>query len=375
MQRHPLRSAAVLLILPLAAPALACNVPVYRYALERWPAEPYEVLVFHRGPLTKAREAALAPLHEALDRGGPQPAALVQTVDLAGEVAPERAAVWEARSPAPLPRVVARYPAVAGVEEDAWAGPLEVEAVARLADSPARQAVAKHLMAGASAVFVLLESGDAAKDAAARAVLARESARLAETLRLPAPPPGEWNDPVYDTQGPPDLQIAFATVAVRRDDPAEAALVSMLLHTEADLGEFAEPMVFPVYGRGLVLWALVGEGINAANLEEAAGFLVGPCSCIVKQQNPGIELLIPVDWASGIEGDFVASPLVEPPLAGVVGVGPPETEAAERSPAPPAPAPPAPAPSLLGPAVAAVAGGVALLAIAGLVLLRRRAAR
>ncbi len=29
----------------------ACNVPVFRYALERWPADNYEVVVFHRGPL------------------------------------------------------------------------------------------------------------------------------------------------------------------------------------------------------------------------------------------------------------------------------------------------------------------------------------
>src|SRR5512136_1886912 len=29
--------------------ALACSVPVFRYALERWPASPYEAVVFHRG--------------------------------------------------------------------------------------------------------------------------------------------------------------------------------------------------------------------------------------------------------------------------------------------------------------------------------------
>ena len=36
--------------------ALACSVPVFRYALERWDASPYALVVFHRGrfrPLTR----------------------------------------------------------------------------------------------------------------------------------------------------------------------------------------------------------------------------------------------------------------------------------------------------------------------------------
>ncbi len=28
--------------------ATACNVPVFRYALERWEADHYEIVVFHR---------------------------------------------------------------------------------------------------------------------------------------------------------------------------------------------------------------------------------------------------------------------------------------------------------------------------------------
>ena len=47
----------------------ACSVPVFRYALERWPADQYSAVVFHRGPLQPeqqrvvdlfAREGAVA---------------------------------------------------------------------------------------------------------------------------------------------------------------------------------------------------------------------------------------------------------------------------------------------------------------------------
>ena len=47
----------ILLVLSAAALAPTCNIPVFRYALERWPADSYEVILFHRGPLTAAEQA------------------------------------------------------------------------------------------------------------------------------------------------------------------------------------------------------------------------------------------------------------------------------------------------------------------------------
>ena len=50
--------AAVVLCL-LAVVAEACSVPVFRYALERWQSDPYEVFVFHRGKLTADQQASV----------------------------------------------------------------------------------------------------------------------------------------------------------------------------------------------------------------------------------------------------------------------------------------------------------------------------
>ena len=36
-----------LLTIALASVAIACQVPVFRYALERWPADNYELVVLH----------------------------------------------------------------------------------------------------------------------------------------------------------------------------------------------------------------------------------------------------------------------------------------------------------------------------------------
>jgi hypothetical protein len=71
----------------------------------------------------------------------------------------------------------------------------------------------------------------------------------------------------------------------------------LLLGSEADLGEYSnEPVIFPVFGRGRALYALIGEGINTDNIRETVAFLVGPCGCEIKMMNPGVDLLMAANW-------------------------------------------------------------------------------
>ncbi|MDE2714511.1 MAG: hypothetical protein OSB74_09135, partial [Verrucomicrobiota bacterium] len=80
-----------------------------------------------------------------------------------------------------------------------------------------------------------------------------------------------------------------------------------LLNSEDDLKELQhEPMAFPVFGRGRALNALVGKGINADMIDEASAFLSGPCSCQVKRQNPGFDLLTSVNWDQLLENQIRA---------------------------------------------------------------------
>src|SRR5689334_25042605 len=61
------RLSALFLLLVAASPAedRTCNIPVFRYALERWHSSPYDVVVFHKGPLTDEGKAALNALRGA----------------------------------------------------------------------------------------------------------------------------------------------------------------------------------------------------------------------------------------------------------------------------------------------------------------------
>jgi len=110
--------------------------------------------------------------------------------------------------------------------------------------------------------------------------------------------------------------ISFEVYSISRNDPREECMVRMLMATEDDLEKFEpEPIVFPVYGRGIALWAIVGNGINQWNISEAAEFLTGPCSCQAKLLNPGVDLLMAMDWDSVVES--IADISLSNPLSGM----------------------------------------------------------
>jgi hypothetical protein len=113
--------------------------------------------------------------------------------------------------------------------------------------------------------------------------------------------------------------VSFSILRVSRRDPKEKHLVAMLLRSEPDLNTFKEPMALPVFGRGRVLYALVGKGITEDYVFEACGFLVGPCSCQIKGLNPGTDLLIAVDWDAGL-AETVVEPPELPPLTGLTAI-------------------------------------------------------
>ena len=68
--------------------------------------------------------------------------------------------------------------------------------------------------------------------------------------------------------------------------------------SEDDLREEKpQPMAFPIFGRGRALYALVGKGINNDTIDAAGADLTGPCTCTIKEQNPGIDMMgVRLNW-------------------------------------------------------------------------------
>jgi hypothetical protein len=395
------RQSKVLLLLALVlAPtaAQACSVPVFRYALERWPPDYYRVVVFHKGELTEDQKKITDWLTDCATGEEIEDVvcnADVRVVDLAGEVSDPMKEIWESCKTEELPWLLALYPLYAGIEAPLYSGPLTSAAARDLMDSPARRELVKRLVGGDTAVWILLEGGDKEKDAAAAATLKKHLAEMEKELELPPQPDDMWppqegepqpaeGDAEEEGEGedqPADngMKIAFSSLRISRKTAAEKGFIGMLLGTEPDLKdkEFkGEAMVFPVFGRGRVLCALVGKGINEENIWDIGAFLCGPCACQVKAQNPGTDMLMAAAWDASID---VHDPpeLVLPPLTAEIGplVEAVETPAPAIEPLPEAvdvsmEAPRPETSGVLGKALLAT-GGLLVLAIVGAILFLR----
>jgi hypothetical protein len=375
--------ALALLALLWGAPASACNVPVFRYALERWDADPYEVTLFHKGPLDAAARAALDVLERAAQEGAAN--VLVSAANLEGDLPPPRRALWQLQTQATLPWLVVRYPRKARIEASAWAGPCTAEAAQRILDSPARRDIARKLLRGDTAVWLLLESGDAKADHEVFDRTEADLRHLEKTLVLPTPAP---DDPPIATELP--LKIAFTTVRVARTDPAERALVDFLLKAHPNLPSTTEPMLFPIFGRGRVISPAIGREIRAEALRDMGEFLTGPCSCEIKEMNPGFDLLLAANWKSlpayqetpipteALVGlSSFASHATAGPAAGSADAAPPSAAAQPPAPASAPAGNPAPAPPVqpLVRNVLLVLGAGVLFVLGATLILRARAGR
>jgi len=305
-----------------AGTAWSCSVPVYRYALERWPADPYRVVIFHREPLATEQKQLAEQLGPYGLAGKKHANLTVRTVDLDKQPAPEMQRLWQSQKNATLPWMVVRYPATANYAP-AWSGKLTKQAVETLIDSPARREIAQRILAGQTAVWILLESGDKKKDEAAYQRLKKRLAVEENTLKLPEIDEGDLlgGDAQKEAE---NLKVEFSIIRVSRDDPKEAMLVEMLLGSEGSGPESLrdpqyvdQTMAFPIFGRGRIRYGLVGSGIAAETIHEACAYLCGPCSCQIKQDviNRGMDLVMAVDWKRQVIPTIRDK--ADPPLVGL----------------------------------------------------------
>ncbi|GAB5406597.1 MAG: hypothetical protein Aurels2KO_48280 [Aureliella sp.] len=303
----------LVLVVGLGVSCIACQVPVFRYALERWEPDPYRLVVLHDGKL----DAALSVTIKKFNQGSSE-ASLgdryrrLSTVDVTKTRDPRLLAIVQEHRDLQLPLLAGFYPerSAAPLAKPAFVERFNSETLSRLLESPARNELVKRLTSGESAVWIFLPSGDSKKDSAARDRLEKQLALDAMRLELPSAEEMEIENDVL-AKAKIELKVAFSVLVVDRYDSREKLLVDMLLNSESDLRDFDEPIAFPVFGRGRVLYALVGKGIQSETIQVASSFIVGPCSCQVKEQNPGFDLLLDVPWADAVGSTLISEPIEE----------------------------------------------------------------
>lgn len=320
----------------------ACAVPVFRYALEHWPAAPCRVAVYRQGAFTPGQQSLVAALGQSnrID---------VETCDLEAPTNALSGAAGELRE---MWNRMPRRPALPAVALDCWGGrdfepeavwvrTLDRAAVDGLAKLPVHSEVARRLLSGDSAVWILLDSPDAVRNAAARKMLAATLHDMEQEMKLP----GELdpNDPTYDMSINTNiaLKLSFPMLEVPGIGLEADLIRSALRSITTNAVTTAEPVAIPVFGRGLAMDALSGPTLDAEVVRSVCGFLGSSCSCSVKEMRLGVNLFIPIDWDAVVSQ---STPLAEvlPPLevpgAGAA-VGAQAAAAGGRNPAAPSGAP------------------------------------
>ena len=102
----------------------ACSIPVFRFALERWSPDLFEVSVFFRGTLNEADSKRLNQLEDwAVHNGGKANLEVVRC-DLDDRVPADLLELWQSLKDAPLPTVVVRTPRKVTGQSIVWQGRL-----------------------------------------------------------------------------------------------------------------------------------------------------------------------------------------------------------------------------------------------------------
>ena len=143
--------------------------------------------------------------------------------------------------------------------------------MAGLTTSPLREKIAKEIMDGQLCVMLLVASGHAEKDKQSRLIIRKA---------LDASP----------------FKSVITYAELKKSSSEEAQFVAMLLHVEEDLKDLDEPMLYGIFGRFRALEPLVAGGISGENIGYMIQFLTADCSCLIKDDLPGVDMLFTNDW-------------------------------------------------------------------------------
>jgi len=140
-----------------------------------------------------------------------------------------------------------------------------------LITSPLRDKIAAELMAGKLCVMVYLKTDNNEKD---------EKGLFTLQKALAASPFGK----------------IITVFELSRNTTEEVHFATLLLNVEDDLKGIQEPMLFGVIGRFKALEPLLGRGISEENITLMIDYLIAECSCLIKDDLPGTDILFTDKW-------------------------------------------------------------------------------
>ena len=288
-------------LLALPTPGDACNIPVFRYALERWKPDSIELVVFHDAPFSTEDDAYLRKVEKASSGASRTLNAKLLKTDIRSLKDGAYKDLWldlqKARD-VQLPCLVVRA-TTSQRPINVWHGPLSEARKLSIVDSPIRKELATRLLAGHSVVWLMLKSKDDAQNEAVRKQLKARFAKMQTELKLPEGVGLPGSELFSDVP----LVLKFSILEIAPDDTKEQLLVRWLSGFDPQAIQDGEPLLVPVFGRGRALEVIPASQLNDGLTGDLTQFLCAACSCQVKERNPGFDLLLNADWDKKLFGD------------------------------------------------------------------------
>lgn len=294
-------------IMVCSVAASACNIPVFRFALERWKPDACEIVVFYEQPMSADDEQTMQNLERASQSHGGHANLNVIRCDVSANEDPELQNLWvstKEKTGLALPVVVARSLKGRGKTINHWHGSVADLREVGMLNSPARTELMNRLQNGDAVVWLILKSADEEKTQAVRNLLQKQCDALPRELELPE----GIGLPGSELYSEVPLLLQFSVLEIDPKDPNEQYLVKQLSGFHPDAVTAGETLAVPVFGRGRALEVIPAPQLDADLIHDLTEFLCGACSCQVKEQNPGFDLLLSTDWNLTLFGENSEGP-------------------------------------------------------------------
>ena len=295
--RRKQTSILLILFLLISNTLIACNIPVFRYALERWRPDELELVVVHKGGFSQGE------LDTWFSENGTDANIKTVLIDSRSDDIADKYKRLSKRLSKNLTSLESPIASLQGEhlrgEFTVWSGPLESFKSAQLLSSPARNKIGDRLMAGHAVVWLIIESSRAVENEKLEQLLATNMQELEQKIELPE----GIGLPGSELFANVPLLLKFTSLSISRNDEAEAFLLNLAEGFQPEAFANDSPLVIPIFGRGRALEVIPASQLSAALIRDLTMFLCGACSCQVKDQNPGFDLLFDRNWEKELYGE------------------------------------------------------------------------
>ncbi len=283
-----------LYILLLSLSSFACSVPVFRYALEYWHPDPYQIILSYNPAQTNKLPEVLSELNK--------------------HKANRSFIIKKVKSSSLDEKIILKYPANKRIKNNVWETKLSKKNLIKILQSPIRQKLIDKIIDGDSLIFLLLEGSNKKQNDHIANIILKNIPILENEIKLPheyADIPKEDLE-IYDT----NIVFKLSFMRLSRTNSEENVFINILTKSlPISIYKKSQPIVFPIFGRGRMLAAIRERDLNIRTLRKWSEYIAGECSCEIKSRNPGFDTFIPVGWNLDKMKSLI-SEVVLPPLSG-----------------------------------------------------------